>query len=196
MRQAAAGICLLKCFCLCFCWTFSAKPEPRIPYNHTHQKHTQRHIHTLSNGYIHVVHDGLPRSSRAAWEQDWNTAVTFGEVNQSNTFQWWGEPIRCVQSFKTYGGQSEKRDGEDGETGSDRLSNPGLWYFVPIAYGGDCHLKENTPSHTHIHTNTHIIVCPYKFSTLKAELSLSLSNSNWFWPVHTCSVLNKHFLKW
>lgn len=31
MRDAAAGICLLKCFCLCFCWTFRAKPEPRIP---------------------------------------------------------------------------------------------------------------------------------------------------------------------
>lgn len=31
MRQAAAGICLLKCFCLCFCCTFRAKPEPKIP---------------------------------------------------------------------------------------------------------------------------------------------------------------------
>ena len=31
IRQAAAGICLLKCFCLCFCWTLRAKPEPRIP---------------------------------------------------------------------------------------------------------------------------------------------------------------------
>lgn len=31
IRQAAAGICLLKCFCLCFCWTFRAKPEPRMP---------------------------------------------------------------------------------------------------------------------------------------------------------------------
>lgn len=32
MRQAAAGICLLKCFCRCFCWTLRAKPEPRIPW--------------------------------------------------------------------------------------------------------------------------------------------------------------------
>lgn len=32
MSEAAAGICLLKCFCRCFCWTFRAKPEPRIPW--------------------------------------------------------------------------------------------------------------------------------------------------------------------
>lgn len=31
MSEAAAGICLLKCFCLCFCWTFRANPEPKIP---------------------------------------------------------------------------------------------------------------------------------------------------------------------
>lgn len=37
MRQAAAGICLLKCFCLCFCCTFRAKPEPRIPCEQRHR---------------------------------------------------------------------------------------------------------------------------------------------------------------
>lgn len=40
MRQAAAGICLLKCFCLCFCCTFRAKPEPRIPCEKQHSRVT------------------------------------------------------------------------------------------------------------------------------------------------------------
>lgn len=31
MREAAVGICRLKCFCRCFCWTFKANPDPRIP---------------------------------------------------------------------------------------------------------------------------------------------------------------------
>lgn len=39
MSEAAAGICLLKCFCLCFCWTFRAKPEPRIPCKDRRQAH-------------------------------------------------------------------------------------------------------------------------------------------------------------
>lgn len=39
MSEAAAGICLLKCFCLCFCWTFRAKPEPRIPWEDRRQAH-------------------------------------------------------------------------------------------------------------------------------------------------------------
>lgn len=33
MREAAAGICRLKCFCLCFCCTFRANPDPRIPWS-------------------------------------------------------------------------------------------------------------------------------------------------------------------
>ena len=39
MSEAAAGICLLKCFCLCFCWTFRAKPEPRIPWKDRRKAH-------------------------------------------------------------------------------------------------------------------------------------------------------------
>lgn len=52
IREAAAGICRLKCFCLCFCCTFRAKPEPRIPWGTeeiSRINQSVNYINTISN---------------------------------------------------------------------------------------------------------------------------------------------------
>lgn len=52
IREAAAGICRLKCFCLCFCCTFRAKPEPRIPWGTEEISRINQsinYINTISN---------------------------------------------------------------------------------------------------------------------------------------------------
>ena len=130
MSDAAAGICLLKCFCLCFCCTFSAKPDPRIPCSH--DNHQGNHNH-------HNNHTGQVRQVRHRGRSE-------------NTDRKDPAGVRCV-----YRGQGEEGDGEDAETRGDGLPDPRLGHLVPVPDGGDGHLEgqqRHAPG-SHSTTNTY-----------------------------------------
>lgn len=66
MSEAAAGICLLKCFCLCFCWTFRAKPEPRIPWGGAEAR---VHVHAGSHCLAGLWDTGTRETVRVSGRQ-------------------------------------------------------------------------------------------------------------------------------
>lgn len=151
MSEAAAGICLLKCFCLCFCWTFRAKPEPRIPWKDRRQAHALQMRERAAGelGALGPAPRCRPRRPgqclqracawRASWGSEWATSgcLLTGWPPPPPASRAEGPWRRRTNPEHTYRRERKEGDGEDGEAGGDGLPHPRLRHLVPVADGGD-----------------------------------------------------------
>lgn len=157
MSEAAAGICLLKCFCLCFCWTFRAKPEPRIPCKDRRQAHALQTWEWEAGWVPWAWLRAAGPADQVSASRDPACGEQAGESECATcgcllTGRPPPPPAPRAQrrlrghadappTRSTYRRECKERDGEDREAGGDGLPHPRLRHLVPVADGGDRDLQ-------------------------------------------------------